>query len=116
MKYPYRYEPIFLFHLDESIKINKRIWSDIFKFQPIHDQNVKYQNPIELYVAILKMFVKEKNAIILDPFIGGGTTAIACKRLGLRFLGYEINNEYSNYVNNRVKNTKNNIQKVLNIV
>lgn len=116
MKYSYRYEPIFLFHLDESLKINKRIYTDVFNFPSVRKWKTKYENPVKLYIAILKMMIKEKNAIVLDPFIGGGTTAIACKKLGFNFLGYEINKDYSNYADNRIKNTKANVQRVLNVI
>lgn len=42
---------------------------------------------------ILKMFTRE-NDIILDPFIGSGSTAIACIQLNRRFIGFEIDNTY----------------------
>jgi len=35
-----------------------------------------------------------QNDIVLDPFIGSGTTAIACKRLNRKYIGFEINKEY----------------------
>lgn len=90
LKYSYRYEPIFLFHLDESLKINKRIYTDVFNFTPIREWNTPYENPVKLYISILKMLVKEKNPIILDPFIGSGTTAEACIKLGFSYLGFEM--------------------------
>ena len=51
------------------------------------------QKPTELIAAILKDFTKE-DAIILDPFLGSGTTAVACKELGRRFIGIEIEPKY----------------------
>ena len=38
------------------------------------------------------------NDIVLDTFLGGGTTAIACKNTNRRFKGCEINEEYYNKV------------------
>ena len=35
-----------------------------------------------------------KDGIVLDPFIGSGTTAIVCKRLERKFIGFEINKDY----------------------
>ncbi|MFR9538462.1 MAG: site-specific DNA-methyltransferase [Rikenellaceae bacterium] len=35
-----------------------------------------------------------ENGIVLDPFMGGGTTAIAAKRLGRSYIGFELNPEY----------------------
>jgi len=32
--------------------------------------------------------------IVLDPFIGSGTTAVVAKRLGRKFIGFEVNIDY----------------------
>ncbi len=43
--------------------------------------------------VVKKLIAKhgEENDLILDPFMGSGTTAVACKQLGRRFIGFEIN-------------------------
>ena len=41
--------------------------------------------------------------VVLDPFIGSGSTAVACKQLGRYFIGYDINPEYCEYAQNRVE-------------
>ena len=43
------------------------------------------------------------NDIILDPFLGSGTTAVACKQLNRRFIGIEINPEYCKIAEKRLK-------------
>ena len=51
---------------------------------------------------LLMMFSKE-NDIILDPFIGSGSTAVACKQLNRNYIGFEINPEYCELAINRLK-------------
>ena len=100
MKYAYRYEPIFIFKHDTDLKINKRIWSDTFKFQPKHKWKVPYENPVALYNAIMKM-VTEEGDIILDPFIGSGTTMQAAQDLQRSCIGIELEAEYCDVVKKR---------------
>lgn len=45
-----------------------------------------------------------KNGIVLDPFMGSGTTAIVAKRLGRNYIGIELNPAYVKLANNRLKN------------
>jgi len=105
INYSYRYEPIFIFKTGtESFKINKRIWGDTFKFQPIHKWSIPYENPVELYEAIVKMITK-KNDIILDPFIGSGTLALAAKYLNRKWIGIEKNEDYYNLAKKRIESS-----------
>ncbi len=58
--------------------------------------------PIKLMEYLIKL-VTPKNAIILDPFLGSGTTAIACIKLGRQFIGIEKEAEYIAIANARIK-------------
>jgi site-specific DNA-methyltransferase (adenine-specific) len=40
--------------------------------------------------------------IVLDPFIGSGTTAVVCKRLGRNYLGFDLNKKYCEMARRRV--------------
>ena len=44
----------------------------------------------------------EKGDIILDPFMGSGTTAMVAKQLGRDYIGCELHEEYSNLIDQRV--------------
>ena len=61
--------------------------------------------PVGLLEQILVMFT-EKEDIILDPFIGSGSTALACIRTGRSFIGFEISQEYVNLAKSRIKKLK----------
>ncbi|SHF22252.1 site-specific DNA-methyltransferase (adenine-specific) [Thermoanaerobacter uzonensis DSM 18761] len=49
--------------------------------------------PVELASRVIKLFSYE-NDVILDPFVGSGTTCVAAKKLKRNFVGYDINEEY----------------------
>jgi site-specific DNA-methyltransferase (adenine-specific) len=49
--------------------------------------------PLELPTWFIKLFTR-KNNIVLDPFIGSGTTAFACLGLGRKFIGIEQNKDF----------------------
>lgn len=58
--------------------------------------------PISLPSWFIKLFTK-KGDIILDPFIGSGTTAVAAKQLERNFIGIDIKSEYCNTATKRIK-------------
>jgi len=49
--------------------------------------------PVELPAWFIRLFTQPGD-VVLDPFIGSGTTAIACVQLARRYIGIEINPEY----------------------
>ena len=42
-----------------------------------------------------------KGGIVLDPFLGTGTTWVVCERLGRQCIGFEINQEFFDFANER---------------
>ncbi len=57
--------------------------------------------PLELPTWFIKLFTQEGD-LVLDPFVGSGTTALAAKRLGRRYLGIDISEEYCQIAEERV--------------
>jgi DNA modification methylase len=41
--------------------------------------------------------------IIFDPFVGSGTTGVACRLLGRNFIGCEIEEKYANIAKQRIE-------------
>ena len=62
------------------------------------------QKPLSLFEYFIKTYSNE-GEIVLDNCIGSGTTAVACKQLNRRFIGFEIIQEYVNAANKRLMNT-----------
>lgn len=60
---------------------------------PKKDKIHPTQKPLELLTPIINSCTKE-NDIILDPFIGSGTTAVAAKNLNRQYIGFELDPTY----------------------
>jgi site-specific DNA-methyltransferase (adenine-specific) len=59
--------------------------------------------PLELVENILHNLPDD--ALILDPFMGSGTTGVACKNLGRNFIGIELDKNYFEIAKNRIENS-----------
>ncbi len=60
------------------------------------------QMPLKLLERVIKASSNHKD-IVLDPFMGSGTTAIACKQLSRNFIGIEISENYCQLIKNRLR-------------
>jgi DNA modification methylase len=59
--------------------------------------------PVDLPSWFINLFTKPGD-LVLDPFIGSGTTAVACTKLNRHYSGIEINQEYIDIANERIGN------------
>lgn len=57
--------------------------------------------PVDLPSWFIKLF-SQSGDVVLDPFMGSGTTAIACKTLARNYIGIEINPEHCELANERI--------------
>lgn len=57
--------------------------------------------PLDLTEKIISNSSKE-NQVVLDPFMGSGTTGVACKHLHRNFIGIELNKQYFDIAKNRI--------------
>ena len=58
--------------------------------------------PQKLPELCMKASTKEGD-IVLDPFMGSGTTAYVAQRLGRKWIGIELNDEYADIIKERTK-------------
>lgn len=66
------------------------------------------QKPLPIIEWILNKYTKEGD-LILDPFIGSGTTAVACHKLKRKYIGFELDEEYFNLASKRIEEAKSQI-------
>jgi site-specific DNA-methyltransferase (adenine-specific) len=71
------------------------------KFDNIRGKQHPTQKPIEL----MELYVSNSSLVgevVLDPFMGSGTTGVACKNLNRKFIGIELSSEYFEIARNRI--------------
>jgi DNA modification methylase len=78
--------------------------TNIWEHQNTHELNKighTTPKPLSLIKKIIRASSKE-GQIVLDCFMGSGTTALACKELNRRYIGFEINPQYIDICNKRL--------------
>lgn len=71
----------------------------------INSKRHKTQHPTEKPEELLERIIllgSREGDVILDPFMGSGTTGVISKRLGRHFIGIEIDEDYFNIARNRI--------------
>jgi len=81
-----------------QFKRKKSVWD--VKLQPNKDAHFAVFPPDLIKPCILAG--SEKNDIILDPFMGSGTTGMVAKELGRYYIGCELHEDYGNLIDKRV--------------
>jgi site-specific DNA-methyltransferase (adenine-specific) len=79
------------------------VWTDIHR---VKHNKYRDEHPCQLPVHLLERIVlmsTDENDIVLDPFNGTGTTALAAKRLGRQFIGFELDSEYVAITNKKLE-------------
>lgn len=104
------YKDMFVSNIMTDKYINHRIDKVFLVDKPKEKEkgffnNHKTVKPLSLFKYLIHLTTK-KNSIVLDPFIGSGTTAVACKELGRKFIGIEINKQYIDIANKRLNTLK----------
>ena len=75
---------------DKDLRCAGNFWE--FGYETIQRKSQKLHNdrfPLELPLRCIKLS-NVKSGIVLDPFIGSGTTALAAKQMGLNYIGFEL--------------------------
>lgn len=75
---------------------------DVWEFT----QEMKNAHPAPFPVSLINRIISSTNAqIILDPFMGSGTTGVAAKALNREYIGIEISSQYCKMARDRIEGT-----------
>lgn len=84
-----------------SVKMYRFGWTGLFRSGPRNEELVKRvhptQKPVGLFSKILEDYTEIENAV-LDPFLGSGSTLIACEKTNRRCFGMEIDPTYCDVI------------------
>ena len=102
-----QYEPCMLYFKGVPTILKNPI-SDVWKFDKLLMPRHSCEKPIKLMRFIINNF-SEEGDIIIDPFVGVGSSMLASKQLNRKFIGFELNKEYCDIANMRLqqKNIRN---------
>ena len=84
--------------------INGKRDPNILKFNRTGNKLHPTQKPVDLLQYLLEKF-SDKGQVILDPFMGSGTTGVAAKNLNRSFIGIELDETYFNIAKDRINNS-----------
>lgn len=85
-----------------SLPINAAKWSGKVGYEtPVKYRSHPTQKPVSLMDWCISLLPSRLS--IVDPFMGSGTTLVACARLGIRSAGIELDEEYFNIACERVR-------------
>ena len=82
------------------------VWTDIHR---IRHKKRRDEHPCQLPIHLLErllLFSSDEGDIVLDPFMGTGTTAIAAKKLGRKFIGIDIDSKYVEITNKKLEDVQ----------
>ena len=88
---------------DEFLEFTKSVWG--FPSESARKVGHPAPFPIELPYRLIQLYTFS-NEIVLDPFMGSGQTALAALKAGRHFTGYEVNAQYVQLAQERIKNGK----------
>jgi modification methylase len=100
------YKPIGKNLIGEELQARHALLSSILRFPPEQKNPHPAPFPIALPVRAIYSIMDEKKGLIVDPYCGSGTTLVAAKLLGSKYIGIDISEEYINFARQRLSNTQ----------
>lgn len=85
---------------EEFLEFTKSVWT--FPAEPARKVGHPAPFPVELPRRLIELYTFTGD-IVLDPFMGSGQTALAALQTGRRYLGYEIDPQYANLAETRIR-------------
>lgn len=79
-------------------------WFEIPQVKNVSKDKAGYSHPCIMPVEVMKRVINTlpRDAIVVDPYLGSGTTLVACKELGYDGVGVEMSREYCDLARSRL--------------
>ena len=100
---------IFGTHLSKTkAGVGSNVWREAAFSSGARSTDGEKVHPTQKPVALLARMIEdstEPGAVVLDTFMGSGTTAVACLRSGRNFIGFELDGQYHAIAQQRIAET-----------
>lgn len=91
----------------EWLKSQLGVWEFYYEKRDIRDKKLHPATfPISLATKVIELF-SHKGELVLDPFVGSGTTLVAAQDTGRNAVGFDLQEKYAKLTFNRLKDNKN---------
>jgi len=98
------YKPIDGNKIGKELKSKHALLTSIWRFPPERKNGHPAPFPLILPARIIYSILDDKKGVVLDPYVGSGTTCLAAKLLASNYIGIDISKEYIKDAENRLKN------------
>ena len=81
--------------------INGKRDPNIFRFNRTGNKNHPTEKPVDMIEYLLSKFSSDEG-VVIDPFMGSGSTGVACRNLNRKFIGIEMDDGYFDIAKERI--------------
>jgi modification methylase len=96
------YKPIEKNLIGKELESKDALLTSIWRIRPETEKRHPAPFPVELPLRCL-LSVAAPNDIVIDPYCGSGTTLVAAKKLGLKYIGIDISENYISVAKKRIE-------------
>ena len=86
----------------EWLQFSFTIWRDIFKTSEERATKHPALFPQEMAERLIRLYLKDKGSVILDPFVGIGSTLLAAMNQGMHGIGVDLNKDFLKITKSRI--------------
>lgn len=100
------YKPIGRHKVGKELESKHALMTSIWRFPPERENDHPAPFPLVLPARAIYSVLDGKKGLVLDPYVGSGTTCVAAKLLGCDYLGIDISPEYVKEAKKRILNAQ----------
>lgn len=94
-------------NINGAVRLIRHMWAGMLRDS---ERTTSREHPTQKPIAVMAWAIEkaklQQNSMILDPFMGSGTTGVAAIQAGHRFIGVEIHEPYFNIACERIENAQ----------
>lgn len=90
-------------NLPGVIRVHRQIWRGCVREGEENPKHTQKFHPTQKPVALMEWCLKMTRGMVIDPYMGSGSTGVACMKLGRTFIGVEIEPRYFDIACRRIE-------------